>query len=96
MKKTIINNDIQIILNIINMTEKLFQECMPDNKIRDIYIKQYNDATILCQTKNYEKIVYSEPIYIGQRIRDIKYIKQNKTFLLALETLGELGILSKK
>jgi len=48
------------------------------------------------QTKNYEKIVYSEPIYIGQRIRDIKYIKQNKTFLLALETLGELGILSKK
>ena len=48
------------------------------------------------QSKNYKKIVYSEPIYIGQRIRDIKYLKQNKTFLIALETLGELGVLRKK
>lgn len=47
------------------------------------------------QSNEYKNIVYVEPIYIGQRIRDIKYLKDKKTFLLALETYGELGILTK-
>jgi glucose/arabinose dehydrogenase len=40
----------------------------------------------------YSKIIYFEEIYIGQRIRDIKFYKNN--ILLALEGKGELGILS--
>ena len=48
------------------------------------------------QSDQYKDIVYVEPIYIGQRIRDIKYLKNKKTFLLALETYGELGVLVKK
>jgi hypothetical protein len=48
------------------------------------------------QSNEYKDIVYVEPIYIGQRIRDIKYLKNKKTFLLALETYGELGVLVKK
>ena len=38
------------------------------------------------------KILYVEEIYIGQRIRDIKFY--DKKILLALEGKGELGILS--
>lgn len=48
------------------------------------------------QSNEYKNIVYVEPIYIGQRIRDIKYLKNKKTFLLALETYGDLGVLVKK
>lgn len=48
------------------------------------------------QSNQYKDVVYVEPIYIGQRIRDIKYLKNKKTFLLALETYGELGVLVKK
>ena len=36
---------------------------------------------------------FNEEIYIGQRIRDIKYDIQNKTIILALENNGELGFL---
>tara|TARA_B110000971_G_C19978802_1_gene486331 strand:+ start:157 stop:1413 length:1257 start_codon:yes stop_codon:yes gene_type:complete len=48
------------------------------------------------QSNNYKKILYSEKIYIGQRMRDIKYLNKDKIFLLALETEGQLGVLKKK
>ena len=35
-----------------------------------------------------------EKIYIGQRIRDIKYMKNKNLILLALEEKGQIGILS--
>jgi len=35
--------------------------------------------------KNYEKLIFSEKIYIGKRIRDIIYIKESNVILLALE-----------
>lgn len=41
---------------------------------------------------NYERLIFAEEIFVGQRIRDIKY--QDKKIFLALETKGELGILS--
>jgi len=44
---------------------------------------------------NYHKIVFEEKILIGDRIRDIKYINDQDTILLALEKKGELGILRK-
>ena len=43
--------------------------------------------------KNYSKIIYSEKIVIGERIRDIKYIQDINTFVLALEESGSIGLL---
>ena len=34
-------------------------------------------------------------IYIGQRIRDIKYHEKMNAILLALEETGEIGIITK-
>ena len=44
--------------------------------------------------ENFTKLLFSEEVYIGKRIRDIKYIPHNKKIILALETRGEIGILS--
>ena len=41
---------------------------------------------------DYTKLIYFEEIFIGERIRDIKYF-QNK-ILLALEGKGQLGVIS--
>ena len=43
----------------------------------------------------FEKVVYNESIFVGQRIRDIKYLTDEKIFLLALETTGAIGIIQK-
>jgi hypothetical protein len=40
-------------------------------------------------------VLFFEKIYIGQRIRDLKYHNDKKTIFLALENNGEIGILSK-
>ena len=45
--------------------------------------------------KNYSRVLFFEKIYIGQRIRDLKYHNDKKTIFLALENNGEIGILSK-
>tara|TARA_B110000971_G_scaffold76746_1_gene78827 strand:- start:41 stop:1318 length:1278 start_codon:yes stop_codon:yes gene_type:complete len=46
--------------------------------------------------KNLDRIILSEKIYIGERIRDLKYSKKFKTIFLALESEGNLGILNLK
>jgi len=46
--------------------------------------------------KNFDKLILNEPIYIGERIRDLIYIKKSKIILLALETTGSIGLLSLK
>jgi len=43
----------------------------------------------------YSRVIYSEKIFIGKRIRDIKYHYKSKTILLALEYDGEIGMLTK-
>ena len=53
---------------------------------RSIYRAKFED-------KNFNKILYLEKIYIGERIRDIKYIYDNNIIVLALENSGSLGIL---
>ena len=45
--------------------------------------------------EEYSKILFSEKIFIGKRIRDIKYHNQTKTILLGLEYNGEIGVLSR-
>jgi hypothetical protein len=41
----------------------------------------------------YEKLIYSEKIFIGERIRDLKFDKINNVIFLALTETGELAIL---
>ena len=46
--------------------------------------------------ENFTKIQFYEKIFIGERIRDIKYSKLLNSFILALEESGSLGILSSQ
>lgn len=44
--------------------------------------------------RNYEKVIYMEKILIGERIRDMIYLKKEKTIIMALENTGSIGLLS--
>ncbi len=55
---------------------------------RSIYIVKF-------QTKKLNKIVYIEKIFIGERIRDIKYVDKLKLFILSLERTGNIGIIKR-
>ena len=46
--------------------------------------------------EKFDKIILNEKIYIGERIRDLKYSKKLKTIFLALESEGNLGVFSLK
>lgn len=46
--------------------------------------------------KLFNKIYYKEKIFIGQRIRDLKYDPNSNVILLAMEDKGELGVLNVK
>ncbi len=46
-------------------------------------------------SKDLKKIIYKEKIFIGDRIRDIKYSNASKLILLALEGEGEIGIIAR-
>lgn len=43
--------------------------------------------------KNYNRILFNEKIFIGQRIRDLNYSPKLNAILLALEEKGEIGII---
>ena len=45
---------------------------------------------------SYTKMEYHEDIYIGERIRDLKYDSRNLLIIMALEDSGSIGILKKK
>lgn len=46
--------------------------------------------------KDKDKLLFYEEIFIGSRIRDLKYSKRTKSILLALEDRAVLGILKSK
>ena len=50
-----------------------------------LYRVKFND--------NYNKLLYKEEIFIGDRIRDIIYLKDEKMILLSLELSGSIGII---
>ena len=56
---------------------------------RSIYRIKFSD-------KNYNKVIYVEKIFIGERIRDIKYSINQNLIILALEDSGVVGLLSAK
>ena len=43
--------------------------------------------------EKFNKIIFMEKIFVGQRIRDLKYSDKIKAIVLALEEKGELGII---
>ncbi len=45
--------------------------------------------------EKYERIIYNEKVFIGDRIRDIIYDNKSKDILLSLELTGSLGIISR-
>ena len=45
--------------------------------------------------QNYSKLDYYEDIYIGERIRDLKYLSNSSIILMALEESGSIGVLKK-
>tara|TARA_B100000965_G_scaffold298984_1_gene257340 strand:- start:304 stop:1557 length:1254 start_codon:yes stop_codon:yes gene_type:complete len=53
---------------------------------RSIYRVKFED-------KSFNKITYVEKIYIGERIRDIKYVDKLNFIVVALERTGDIGIL---
>ena len=62
----------------------------------NILLASLNDRSIyrIKFLNNYfNKILYSEKIYIGERIRDIKYVKNTNLILIAMEDSGSLGII---
>ena len=44
-------------------------------------------------TKNFQKFCFLEKIYIGERIRDIKFLKKNNSLILALKKVVLLEFL---
>ena len=45
--------------------------------------------------KEFNKIIYKEKIFVGDRIRDIIYLNKDKKILMALENSGSIGIINK-
>ena len=56
---------------------------------RSIYRAKFEDET-------FQKIVYIEKIFIGERIRDIKYVDKLNFIIVALERTGDIGIIKNK
>ena len=54
---------------------------------KSIYFTKFNDEI--------NKIISIEKVFIGNRIRDLKFISENNSIIFALEENGEIGILSK-
>ena len=69
-----------------------------ENWVNNFLIASLNKRSIFRVKfdNDYSKIIFSEEIYIGKRIRDIKYLKKKKKILLALEDRAEIGVLMDK
>ncbi len=46
--------------------------------------------------EKYTRLIFKENIFIGKRIRDLKFHNELNVILLALEENSEIGIISKK
>jgi len=75
-------------------------------KIDNNFSEQWQDNFLLASlngrslyrikfSENFEKIIFFEKIFIGERIRDLKYSVNNKIFFLSLEDSGSIGIIKK-
>ena len=78
---------IQQIINIPNNFSKYWQDNFLITSLngRSLYRVQFSNK--------FNKIIFTEKIYIGERIRDIVYDNKLNIFLLALEDTGSVGLL---
>ena len=88
-----------VFLPSIGISELIFLPNKFDDKWHDnILVSSLNGRSIYrikFVSSKFEKVLYNEKIYIGERIRDIKYIDKYNLIILALERTGSLGILKK-
>ena len=82
------------ILSAVDISELIFLLIGRDNVVsslngRSIFRIKFSD-------KNFDKVIYIEKIFIGERIRDIKYSEYQNLIFLALEDTGVVGILDIK
>lgn len=54
----------------------------------------YNHILRIKLNNKYSKLDYYEEIYIGERIRDLKYDIKSSTIIMALEDTGSIGLLT--
>ena len=62
----------------------------------DLMITSLNDRSVYITNfdEDFSRIITIEKIFLGERIRDIKYYEELNSILLAFEENGEIGILS--
>ena len=81
----------------IGISEIIFLPDAFNNRWKNnILITSLSDKSIYrvkFRDKNFNRVLYLEKIFVGERIRDIKYFNQKKIIVLALEDSGSLGIL---
>jgi hypothetical protein len=91
---------VYVFLSSIGISELIF---LPDSFFKgwknNVLVTSLNGRSIYrinFKDINFEDVFYMEKIFIGERIRDIKYNENSKTILLALEDSGIVGILYEK
>ena len=88
-----------VFLPSIGISELIFLPNKFDEKWNDnILVSSLNGRSIYrikFESSKFEKVLYNEKIYIGERIRDIKYVDKYNLIILALERTGSVGVLKK-
>lgn len=83
------------ISEIISIDKKFWKKASFDNLF---FISSLNGRS-LYQAKfnqDFKRLIFLEKIFIGQRIRDLKYLKKINTVLLGLERPNKIAILKSK
>ena len=87
-----------VFLSAVGISELIF--------LPNTFHEQWQDNTIVSslngrslfrikfKSNKYENIIFKEKIFIGERIRDLKYFDKFKMIILALEDTGIVGILT--
>jgi|LakMenEpi03Aug12_release.lakeMendotaPanAssembly.Ray.scaffolds.fasta_scaffold175748_2 hypothetical protein len=72
-----------------------------DNSFSNLWEDNFLMGSLISKTlyrikfdRKFSRIIFIEKIFVGERIRDLLYLKDEKKILLSLEDTGSLGILS--
>ena len=91
---------VYVFLSAVGISELIF---LPNSFHADwkdnVIVSSLNGRSIFrikFSDKNFDKVIYIEKIFIGERIRDIKYSEYQNLIFLALEDTGVVGILDIK
>ena len=91
---------IYVFLSAVGISELIFlPNSFHPEWIDNVLVSSLNGRSIFrikFSDTNYDKVLYIEKIFIGERIRDIKYSLNQNFIVLALEDTGILGVLDIK